>query len=327
MTHLLPRNTILTGDAAEQLGSLPELSVDCVVTSPPYYNVRNYGVAGQLGQETDVDGWVEELRVVCRQMARVLKPHGALWLNLGDAISRHHRYGAAPKSLLLGPERLVLALTQEDGWILRNKVVWAKSNPMPSSVTDRLTMSWEIVYLLVRSPSYYFDLDAIREPHSSQPARHEAATVPRGQDWAGPLAASRGGLSRMKAAGQVGHPLGKNPSDVWREATSSYRGAHFATFPPAIARRPILATCPPLVCTGCGKPRVETATAAAVRCSCPSATLTRPGVTLDPFFGAGTVGLVAEDLGRDWLGVELNSDYVAMADARIQAARTKAPSA
>ena len=217
--------------------------MDCVITSPPYYELRDYGVAGQLGAELSIEGWVDGLRVVAREVARVLKPSGAFWLNLGDSFSRHVRYGAAPKALLLGPERLLLALSG-DGWLVRNKVVWAKTNPMPSQVRDRLTLTWEVFYLLVRSPRYYFDLDAIREPHISPIPTPKRLPMAETAGWAGPLAASRGGLAKAKSAGRVGHPLGKNPGDVWRIATRGYQGLHFATFPAELVRRPILATCP-----------------------------------------------------------------------------------
>jgi site-specific DNA-methyltransferase (adenine-specific) len=317
----LPRNQILTGDAAQTLRQLPESSIDCVVTSPPYYGLRDYAADGQLGLEDDVTGWVQDLRSVCREVARVLKPSGAFWLNLGDSFSRHTRYGAPPKALLLAPERLLMALAA-DGWLVRNKVVWAKTNPMPSSSRDRLTLTWEALYLLVRSPAYHFDLDAIREPHTSTAPKISLASVegPDGREtWAGPLAASRGGLAKVKAAGRAGHPLGKNPGDVWRIATSGFRGAHFATFPPALVRRPILATCPPLVCSDCGLPwgPVRGRPTSAVGPRCDLAVAPRPGVVLDPFFGTGTVGVVARDLGRDWLGIELKPEYVQLARERL----------
>ncbi|MBK6871338.1 MAG: site-specific DNA-methyltransferase [Kineosporiaceae bacterium] len=318
----LVRNRILTGDALTRLGGLPEASVDCVVTSPPYFALRDYGTSGQLGLEGSVGEWVIGLRAVARGMARVLKPTGAFWLNLGDSFSTHQRYGAAPKSLLLAPERLVLALA-EDGWVVRNKVIWAKTNAMPTSVRDRLALNWEVLFLLVRSPAYYFDLDAIREPHRSvsrtrtSPPSPTARQVAEG--WTGPLAASRSGLALLKAEGRAGHPLGKNPGDVWRTATSSFPGAHFATFPPVLVRRPILATCPRWVCSHCGLPcapdqATQLTTAGP---SCGLAVDPRPGVVLDPFFGSGTVGLVAQELGRDWLGIELNPDYVRLAQQRL----------
>jgi site-specific DNA-methyltransferase (adenine-specific) len=317
MSELL-RNTILTGDAVSVLAELPESSVDCVVTSPPYYQLRDYGVAGQLGLEPTVDDWAQGLVVVARQAARVLKPWGAFWLNLGDSFSRHPRYGAGAKGLLLAPERLVLLLAR-DGWLIRNKVIWAKTNPMPSSIRDRLSLTWEVIYLLVRSPHYYFDLNAIREPHTSAGARSGRSPLGRRPDWAGPLAGTHDGLRRARPIGMPGHPLGKNPGDVWRVPTRGFAGAHFATFPPDLIRRPILATCPALVCRDCGKawsPVTERGSGpAGPVCTFPASP--RPGVVLDPFCGSGTVGLVARELGRDWLGIEIKNEYVEMARSRL----------
>lgn len=168
----LPRRRLLVGDAAATLRLLPAASVDCCVTSPPYFQLRDYGVDGQLGREPRIDDWVSNLRAVIRQVGRVLKPTGSLWLNLGDAYSRAERYGAPAKSLLLGPERLLLALAA-DGWLVRNKVVWAKPNPLPHSVRDRLNTTYEVVYFLTRGRSYYFALDDIRQPYQ---ARRRSAT-------------------------------------------------------------------------------------------------------------------------------------------------------
>jgi site-specific DNA-methyltransferase (adenine-specific) len=308
-----PRNTILVGDATTVLRSLPAASVDCVVTSPPYFGLRNYGVQGQLGLEPTVAGWVADLRAVCREVARVLTPTGALWLNLGDSFSRHPRYGAPVKGLLLAPERLLLALDQ-DGWIVRTKVIWAKTNPMPSSVTDRLSLTYEVIYFLVRRPTYFFDLDAIREPHRSSSAKRARAPQQQPPVWAGPLAATRGGLRRARAAGEPGHPLGKNPGDVWQIATRGATGPHPAVFPPELARRPILATCPVAVCTGCGRGQKQAEASLPCDCQAPS----RRGLVLDPFAGTGTVALVARELGRHWLGIELNPVYVELAEARLR---------
>ncbi len=258
------------------------------------------------------------LRGVCREVARVLVPTGSMWLNLGDSFSTHPKYGAPVKGLLLAPERLLLALAQ-DGWLVRTKVIWAKTNPMPSSVTDRLTLTYEVIYLLVRQRSYFFDLDAIREPHRSSATKR--ARVPQQQPavWAGPLAASRGGLRRARTSALPGHPLGKNPGDVWPMATAGYRGAHFAVFPPELVRRPILATCPAVVCTACGQgQKVSTGT---LPCDCHAPA--RRGIVLDPFLGSGTTALVAQELGRDWLGIELNLAYVRLAKERLGLEQTR----
>lgn len=339
MSRSLPRNTVLVGDVRERLAGLPDASVDTVITSPPYVALRNYGMADQIGATADTDGWVNDMREVGRQVARVLKPSGSWWLNIGDSYSRHPRSGAPAKSLLMAPERLAIALIG-DGWTIRNKVTWAKTNPMPNSVADRLACTSEVVYFLVRSPRYHFDLDAIRIPHRSprhrRPGGNPGATYPPASAgppaWAGPLAGSNSGLARLKAQGLAGHPLGKNPGDVWTMATANFRGEHFAVFPTGLVTPPLLATCPEKVCARCGTPwsrsPVRTVGRLAVRgelrrgCRCRAAT--RPGVVLDPFFGSGTVGVVAQTHGRDWIGIELNPAFAQLARERITTARHSA---
>lgn len=338
----LPTGQVLVGDAAARLRGLPIASVDTVVTSPPYFRLRDYGVPGQIGLEQSVDEWVDSLRQVMREVGRVLKPGGAVWLNLGDTFSRSPTHGAPPKSLVLAPEKLLLAL-EADGWLIRNKVVWAKPNGMPASVRDRLATRWEPVYLLTRSPQYYFDLDAIRVPATS--SLNRPAVVGEGTKygnhggkrpaWSGPAAGVNSGLDAMKARGATSHPLGKNPGDWWVIPTASYRGAHFATFPPALVERPIRATCPERVCVGCGTAwqRAQVARdlgSLAVlgrlhkSCGCPDRAW-HPGVVLDPFFGAGTVGIVAEQLGRRWVGIELSRQFADLAEQRLAEQRQRQP--
>ena len=329
----LRRNQILVGDVRTMLDVIPDASVDTVITSPPYYALRNYGTDGQIGLEASVDGWVDELRLVLRGLARALKPTGSLWLNLGDSYSHHPRTGAAPKSLLLGPERLALAML-EDGWIIRNKVIWAKTNPMPISVRDRLACTYEVVYFATRNRDYAFDLDRIRRAHRSRLHRPSASAARRARnttrpEWAGPLAGSNVGLDRTKADGRVGHPAGANPGDVWAYATSSVRSVHHAMFPESLIERPILATCPERVCARCGMPWQRTpvdrerrpAVLGDLVPACACGTSWRPGLVLDPFMGAGTTAIVAERHGRDWLGIDLNAAYADAANERIAAAR------
>jgi DNA modification methylase len=326
----LPRNIILVGDAAARLRQLPAASVDCVVTSPPYFALRKYHVPGQLGLEGSVQQWVANLLPVIDEIARVLKPEGSLWLNVGDAYSRHPKYGAPAKSFVLGPERLLLVVAKR-GWIVRNKVVWAKPNPMPASVRDRLTASWEPLYFLVRSRHYYFDLDAIRVPHRSHPARSRGATVPaKRAAWAGPLAGDQSGLARLKQRGIPGHPLGKNPGDVWTLSTSTFRGGHHATFPETLVERPLLATCPQRVCIACGRAWQRAQVSRAVghlavsgelQPACECGASWQPGIVLDPFLGSGTTAVAAQRLGRDWLGIELNPEFSAIAERRLRDAR------
>lgn len=333
MNSLL-RNRMLTGDASRWLRQLPQASVDCVMTSPPYVGLRNYGHPGQIGAEPSVEEWVEHLRTVMSQVAGVLKPSGTCWLNLGDAYARHQRHGAPPKSRLLAPERLALALLA-DGWIIRNVIVWHKPNPTPSSVRDRLTCAWEPIFLLTRSPHYFLDLDAIRIPHTSRRAPSRQSVEHRGRPaWAGPLAGDQSGLDRLHAQGLPGHPLGKNPGDVWTVATSGYRSGHHAAFPEALVERPVLAGCPERVCTTCGQPWGRQPATRQLGClavlgklypSCTCRSRWTPGLVLDPFMGSGTTALVAERLGRDWLGVELNPDFVALAERRLDRARQQRP--
>ncbi len=287
-----PRNRIIIGDAATVLATLPAAHADMIITSPPYFRLRDYQVAGQIGLEPHVDQWVDELHLVARALHRVLKPTGTLWLNLGDSYAAHHSEGAPRKSLLLGPERVAQALVA-DGWLLRNKIIWAKTNPMPVSVTDRFSATHEYLYVFAREPHYYFNLDASRIPHTTtgRPRPHAVLTRHTREAWRGPNGDDATGLDKMHARGIVGHRLGKNPGDVWQISSSNYRGAHHATFPVELARRTILVGCPP------------------------------DGLVLDPFMGAGTTAVAAEALDRDWLGIELNPSFAELARDRIKTAR------
>lgn len=322
---MIRRNVVLEGNALEVLRSLPDASVECAVTSPPYFKVRDYRAGDQeLGQEAHIEQWVEDVRKVAAEIARVLVPWGAFWLNVADVYASRPSEGAPPKSLLLGPERLAQALS-EDGWIVRSRLAWVKPNPLPSPAADRLTPSWEFVYFLVRSPRYFFDLDAIREP-LSRPRVARPLRAPSRRASHGSRDHGHSGLTRLSREGRGGHPLGKNPGDAWQIAGSRVRG-HSASFPPELIRRPILATCPEKVCLGCGEPWQrarhpvrftdgQPCPRALVPCGCGVAT--RPGLVLDPFMGSGTVALVARQHGRDWLGIELNPTYVRLTGERLE---------
>ena len=200
----VPRNAVLVGDALDRLCRLPSASVDCVITSPPYFLLRNYGHGGQVGLEADVHAYVARIVAVCDELARVLKPAGTLWLNLGDSYSRHRNFGAPPKGMLLAPERILLALS-ERGWVVRNKVVWAKTNTVPASVTDRLRCTWEPLYVLTRSQRYFFDLDAIRQPHRSRVTPRPATNAAKYGEggYRGPLAGTNSGLAKAKVEARV----------------------------------------------------------------------------------------------------------------------------
>lgn len=328
----LPRNRIIVGDALDRLRQLPDASVDCVISSPPYFRLRNYGTDGQIGLEPRVDQWVSQLAAISEQVHRVLVPTGTFWLNLGDTYSSHPSQGAARKSLLMAPERLAMRL-QEAGWIIRNKIVWAKPNPVPTSVPDRLNCTYEVVYVLTKQPAYFFDLNAIREPHRTATGKKATRTTPPPETWRGPNGMAATGLQVLKAQGIVGHPLGKNPGDVWTIAPGGYRSRHHATFPVALAQRMIAAGCPEARCSRCRLPWKRNViralggtairTALAPTCDCPPHR--EPGLVLDPFMGSGTTAVAAEQLQRDWLGIELNLEFAAAAEQRITNARQTPP--
>jgi DNA modification methylase len=285
--------TLYQGDALAVLREMEPGSVDCVVTSPPYFGLRDYGVDGQLGAEDTPAAFVERLVGVFREARRVLADDGTLWVNLGDSYNntssgqngtgstglsggRHDRMGARRKRLpsglplknLLGiPWRFAFAM-QDDGWVLRNDIIWAKPNGMPESVTDRLSTKHEHIFLFTKGPRYWFDLDAIREPTTTTPDRNGASAL-RGQASIRPQGPN---------AGQYGEA--KNPGDVWTIATQPFSEAHFATFPVALPERCILAGCKP------------------------------GGTVLDPFSGSGTTGLAAAKHGRRYIGIDLNPDYL-----------------
>lgn len=329
---MLPRSTILRGDARTVLAGLLPGSVDCCVTSPPYANgLRDYGVAGQLGREPFVTEYVENLVAVLRQVRRLLKNSGALWLNLGDSFSKHASQGAPRGSLLLVPQRVALALTA-DGWIVRNVLVWHKPNPLPESARDRLSTTYEVVIFATKERRYFFDLDSIRIPHRSADRSGILRPAERRRRYQG----GNGGIGRLKADGQVGHRHGKNPGDLWTMPTPVDRLGHQATFPAGLIERPILATCPERICVQCDRAWTRPTRIRSRRtnegmrhtrevgelrrcdCFCPDV---RPGVVLDPFMGTGTTALVAERLNRDWLGVELNPAFIKLARNRLRSAR------
>lgn len=308
---------ILQGDCRDVLGSLSDGSINCCVTSPPYFGLRDYGVEGQLGLEPTPDEFVAAMVEVFREVRRVLRDDGTLWLNLGDSYAgtgkssggaqgkRWEVAGAdttgpcggkwkpAPEGLkqkdLIGiPWRVAFAL-QADGWYLRQDIIWHKPNPMPESVTDRCTKAHEYIFLLSKSERYYFDAEAIKEPSVQDPKvfGRGGATASRGKQ--GYAAASGGKQNRAQRdnSGGYGTTGFRNRRSVWTVGTRPFAGAHFATFPPDLIEPCILAGCP-----------VD-------------------GTVLDPFFGAGTTGLVAQKHGRNCVGIELNPDYIAIANERL----------
>ena len=301
--------SLYVGDARTVLAQMSAGSADCIVTSPPYWGKRDYGVIGQYGQEGTPAGYVDTMRDVFREARRVLADDGTCWLNLGDSYSvggggatgihaylgehltTHRASGLGAKNLLGLPWRVALAL-QEDGWILRNAVVWHKPNAMPESVRDRLNCRHELLFLLVKSPAYWFDLDPIREPHTAatrreRPTTRGGRTRPPGH----PGSPARPGVTTARRDG-IRHPNGRNPGDVWSIPTRPYKGPHFAAYPIGLPLRCIAAGCKP------------------------------GGTVLDPFAGSGTTGLAAIQLGRRFTGIDISPNFARLAADRITQAVT-----
>ena len=255
---------IVNGDSLAVLGGMGDGSVDMCLTSPPYWGLRDYGVEGQLGLESSPDLYIERMTEVFHEVKRALKDAGTLWLNIGDTYSANRTYqvkqtrcpdessmgmvapdNVPPKCLCMIPERLAWSLI-EDGWILRNKIVWYKPNGMPSSVRDRFSNKYEFIYLFAKQQKYYFDLDAVREPHQQEWGSRDRTNMKNRQivDY---------GKSALTNESQ--NPLGKNPGDVFQIPTQPFPEAHFAVFPEKLCEKPIKAGCPLEVCRKCGKSR------------------------------------------------------------------------
>lgn len=299
---------ILNGDCREMMQTLEAGSIHTCVTSPPYWGLRDYGHPGQLGLETTSEEYVSNMVKVFREVKRVLRDDGTLWLNLGDTYSAQrwsagagqpmnknkdaHRALAAerlsglpPKNLVGIPWRVAFAL-QADGWILRADIIWHKPACMPESVTDRPTKNHEYIFLMAKSQNYYYDCDSIREPHvSADDPRNDG----KRHTYADNAKHSQVDRNRQKTKTDAVsfHPKGRNKRSVWTITTKPFSGAHFATFPPDLIEP----------CIKAGAPI--------------------GGIVLDPFGGAGTTGLVSDRLGRNAILCELNPAYVELAQNRI----------
>ena len=381
-------NTILHGHVLDKLQEVESESVQCVVTSPPYWGLRDYGTEGQLGLEKTPEEYVENMVKVFREVRRVLKKDGTCWLNLGDSYAggktgrtdekygkniiertngrqRKPPKGMKPKDLVGIPWRVAFAL-QSDGWYLRQDIIWAKPNPMPESVTDRCTKSHEYIFLLTKSSKYYYDNDAIREPYKEPMNRwggeHKRNSI--NEKFDENEMANANSLARNRDMRPDKN--GRNKRSVWTINTKPYKEAHFAVFPPKIPELCIKAgTSEYGQCAECGKAwgRImegKSSSAFNVRvrddkkgrtkhkshfdrginknevkkynekeyggdgkvtkgwkpnCSCDADVI--PQTVLDPFFGSGTTGWVAQRLGRKWIGIELNAEYIKIAEKRF----------
>ena len=303
---------ILCGDALEMLRTLPDNSVHCCVTSPPYYVLRDYGVDGQIGREDTPAKYVARLTDVFTEVRRVLRPSGTLWLNIADtyagkgnqgdsvdpkypngrtgqtvAINRRVE-GCKAKDMIGIPWMLAFAL-RDSGWYLRSDIIWMKANPMPESCKDRPSRCYEHVFLLTKSRSYYYDAAAIAEPVAESTPMRMRRKFGKNKYSAGIPGQAHQHLNDYRPNGYAEEdiPLLRNKRDVWQINSVPYKGAHFAAYPPKLVETCLLAGCP------------------------------QDGIVLDPFLGSGTTAAVAKQMGRHYIGIELNPDYCELAKQRI----------
>ena len=366
---------ILVGDVLDGLRTLPDCSVHCAVTSPPYWGLRDYGVEGQIGLERTPDEFVQKMVEVFREVRRVLRDDGTLWLNIGDSYNAGTSSGRKPsenanhgywenggtmgdrrvkhptlktKDLCMMPWRVAMAL-QADGWWLRSVIVWAKKSPMPESVTDRPTSSWEPIFLLAKSERYFYDAEAVKESAETKTVRDGF----RGGDGTRYTNGRSFDNDADAGGGSVAGTGTRNQRNVWHLGPEPYKEAHFATFPSEIPKRAIMAgTSEKGCCPACGAGwvmvvertsmviapsgrdgRIEgngQRSTSGTMVEPPSSRTTgwRPGcgcaagdpvpcVVLDPFLGSGTTIAVARQLGRYGVGCELNPAYAELARVRI----------
>ena len=327
----IEKNTIINGNSLEVLKSLPDNSIDCCVTSPPYYALRDYGCDGQIGLEETPEKYIERLCEVFSEVRRVLTPQGTLWLNIGDSyngnkvgntevvknkkVSESNDFhkklwgGAKPKDLIGIPWMLAFALRSQ-GWYLRQDIIWHKPNPMPESVTDRCTKSHEYIFLMSKSQKYYFDYEAIQEPCADQSRtnyacgnrtnginkdRNDNDFGERSKNWKPRTKNCQYDGQKPNSfhlSRENGEPdkeyYVRNKRDVWSVNVKPCSEAHFATYPFELIKPCILAGCP------------------------------ENGIVLDPFMGSGTTAIVARSLNRNYLGVELNPEYIKIAHKRLE---------
>ena len=301
---------IINGDALSELKKLPDKSVNMCMTSPPYWALRDYGVDGQLGLESTFDEYISNLCDIFDGVKRVLRDDGTCWVNIGDTYwgsgagtqyepktenakevytipynshkntQRNKDSNYQSKCLCMIPQRFAIEMVNR-GWILRNTIIWHKPNAMPSSVKDRFTVDFEYLFFFSKKKTYYFETQ--REPHKDISLKRIK------KPWNGNLTKGHS-LSSLKDGdmSKMCHPDGRNKRTVWSITTKSFKGAHFAVYPPELIETPIKAGCP------------------------------EGGVVLDPFTGAGTTGLVALKQKKKFIGIELNQDYIKIAEERLK---------
>lgn len=309
---MMELDTIFCGDALDVLRTLPDNFVHCCITSPPYYALRDYGMDGQIGREDTPAQYVARLTDVFSEVRRVLRPSGTLWLNIADtyagkgnqgdsvdpkypngrtgqtvAINRRVE-GCKAKDMIGIPWMLAFAL-RDSGWYLRSDIIWMKANPMPESCKDRPSRCYEHVFLLTKSRSYYYDAAAIAEPVAESTPMRMRRKFGKNKYSAGIPGQAHQHLNDYRPNGYAEEdiPLLRNKRDVWQINSVPYKGAHFAAYPPKLVETCLLAGCP------------------------------QDGIVLDPFLGSGTTAAVAKQMGRHYIGIELNPDYCELAKQRI----------
>ncbi|MDD4405450.1 MAG: site-specific DNA-methyltransferase [Parabacteroides sp.] len=306
---------IINRDALCALRELPSNSVNCCVTSPPYYALRDYGLDAQIGREETPERYIGRLVEVFREVRRVLTDDGTLWLNIADtycgtgnkggytdpknprgrngqAVSIARMVAGCKQKDLIGIPWLLAFALRSDGWYLRSDIIWQKDNPMPESCRDRPSRCYEHIFLLTKSKKYYYDAAAIAEPIAPTTAARYRGGRGAGNKYAEevPGQGKVQAINRPRTGGYYDEafmPTTRNKRDVWLINTVPYKGGHFAAYPPKLAQTCILAGCP------------------------------KGGVVLDPFFGSGTTGFAAKQLDRHYIGIELNAEYCTLARARI----------
>jgi DNA modification methylase len=358
---------ILAGDCRETLKTLADQSINTCITSPPYWGLRDYGEGEQLGMEDTPEEFVNNLVEVFREVKRVLRSDGTVWLNLGDSYcgtgnkGNHtdpkHKEGRSGQKIALNnkveglkskdlvgiPWRVAFAL-QQDGWYLRQDIIWHKPNPMPESVKDRCTKAHEYIFLLSKSPKYYFDNEAIKEDAKTEPALRNKMGEGYQADY------TKG--KRFSDGERVWGSKKRNKRSVWTVTTKPFKGAHFATFPMDLIEPCVLAGCPEKVCVACGKsyervmqrpkqldvernkrsglddrkiggvldkynrenPSIDLGLQK--QCDCET-NETKPGTVLDPFGGSGTTGQIADGHNRNAILCELNPEYIEISKKRL----------
>jgi DNA modification methylase len=314
-TSLTPiLNQFLCGDTETILKLFPDESIDCIVTSPPYWALRDYGVNGQIGLETSIEDYLDKLLFVFTELKRILKPHGTCWVNFGDTYANKNKGGhrnkpqdnifdsltkratfsklttslsIPPKSLCLIPSRFALGMI-EMGWILRNELIWHKPNVMPQSAKDRFTVDFEKLFFFAKSPRYYFEqpyeplknVERLQRRRLNPDNQHKHSY---GKPFISAINPETFNQSRKRILER-----GRIKRSVWKIGTRAYHGKHFASYPPQLIEIQITAGCP------------------------------ENGIVLDPFMGSGTTAVVAKQHNRNFIGIDLNSEYVELARKRLE---------